>query len=649
MIVLSKEMLYVGERIMGRRKRIAFFGNSLTSRYRRNLCRAFSIAAEEADADLVFFNSLGRIGIVNSVVGDYDTELLDYIDLDQFDGIIYDGEGYYEDGVSVKVEKKLRTARCAVVSISSHVDGFHNIDFDDAEGLRAMVEHFIDHHHFTKIAYMSGYFSHPDAQIRLSVFRSVMKNHGMPEDGAGVFEGDFWYNKGGEAADYFLSLPQRPEVIVCANDYMAMSLLNEFKKRGIRVPEDIAISGFDGTVEGQEFLPHLTSVTRERLDVARKAISLLVDLSENRNVCAHDLRVLPKPIFSQSCGCDPLDYQHVMDIISRMHEETRMSGIALFDSESAMLKLNKVDSVRALESAFAASAITFGEYRSYFMMVHTDANGCPAYDSDFTAPSGNFVPIIWIDKNREYTNSPHHFTGSSMFPVPDSDRPHIYYVMSLHCAEKIFGYAVVEMASKDIFNEYHNVLLLNVATTLHTLQKNNHIHKLVRKLEDLSIRDGLTGMLNRRGFDDSSRSLLSNMREKTSVCAMVIDMDGLKQINDAYGHYEGDRAIRALADSITACCDSGEIAGRAGGDEFYIFAPYYSETHLSRFLLRLRELVDAFNRNNSVGYNMDYSCGAYITETDCYGRIEDFLKISDSMMYAQKQSKPGRENQEPKT
>ena len=627
---------------MERRKRIAFLGNSLTSRYRRGLCRSFNIAAEEKNVDMVYFNSMGRIGIVDDVFGNYDAELLDYIDLDQFDGIIYDGEGYFENGIEDLFVKRLRAVKCPVVSISNHVDGFYNIEFNDAGGIQAMVEHFIECHHFTKIGYMSGFYAHPDALVRLAEFRSVMKKYGLPEDGIGVFEGDFWYKKGGEAADFFLSRTERPEAIVCANDFMAMSLINALKQRGIRVPEDIAVSGYDGTMEGREYLPHLTSVSRERLDIARKAIGLLVDLADNKVVSTNDLRVTPKTIISQSCGCDPLDYQHVLEIITRLHEEIRLDNIAVFDAETSILRLNKVNTVREIESVFAGSALDFGEYRSFFMMIHADSSGCPAYDSDYISPSGNFIPIIWIDKNKEYINSPHHFSSSFIIPSTESDRCHIYYVMGVNCVDKMFGYSVVEMTNKDIFNEFYNVWNLNIALTLNYLQKNNHINKLINKLENLSIRDGLTGMLNRRGFDELSRNLISGLRDTTVACTMVIDMDGLKRINDEYGHHEGDRAIKALADMITDCCDSGEIAGRAGGDEFYVFAIDYSEAKLERFLRRMHTKAEGFNLHNKAGYMLDFSCGAHIVETDRNGLIEEFLKISDSKMYEQKQSKPGR-------
>lgn len=624
------------------RKRIAIFGSGLTSRYKRSYCRAYSTAAEKLDIDLVVFNTYGMIGRGNALTDDFESEILNYIDLSQFDGIVYDSEGYNVDGMADKVELKLKSAKCPVVSISSKVDGFYSIDFDDAGGLRMMIDHFIKDHHFTKIGFMSGNLDHPDAVTRLEEFRSVMKEYGMPEDGVGMFEGDFWFNKGTEAAHYFLSLAERPEAVVCANDYMAIALTNAFRKRGINVPKDIAVSGYDGTVEGKELLPHITSVTRERSEIAYKALKLLVDIADNGVPDKPDLRVTPKPIYTQSCGCEPLDYDHVLETVARLHDEKRYMSFAVFDSESVMLQLNRVKSVRGMEAVFEKNSINFGKYLSFFLMVHVDSKGAPAYSSDFTGPSGNFIPAVWIDKNKEYADSPHCADTSRLIPESSSDRNHVYYVMTVHCAGKMFGYSVVEMTGRDIFDEFYNVWMLNLGMTLNSLQMNDHVNKLIGKLEGLSITDGLTGMLNRRGFDNKSREAIADFHERITVCTLVIDMDGLKRINDEYGHSEGDRAIKALADMIIRCCDSGEIAGRVGGDEFYIFAPDYSEIRLNRFIERMKGYTEEYNMANTLDYKFDFSYGSFLTETDSYGSIEEFLKISDARMYEQKMSKPGR-------
>ncbi|MCR5122128.1 MAG: GGDEF domain-containing protein [Ruminococcus sp.] len=628
-------------------KTIAMFGCTFTSRYRRGLTAAFSRAADMLGVNIVYFNSLGKIGDRDPIYGDHEADIIDFIDLSPYCGVVFDGEGYTIESIKTSIIKKLKNSGLPVVSISSYIEGFYNIEFDDAEGIATLTKHFLDHHHFTKIGYMSGYLTHPDAQVRLKRFREVMRERGLPEDGVGMFEGDFWFHKGRQAAEYFLSLPERPEAIVCANDFMAVSLAKAFNERGIDVPGDIAISGFDGTIEGQECVPHITSATRERFDIASRALGLLLDLSCGREPDLSALRVEPTPIYTHSCGCVPLDYRSEAMNINNAYNDNRQTSYNIYGTESSMLQLKFVDSLEKLDDlfknfVFKKESIFFGSFNSYFVMLHSDRSGRLSCESDYLVPSGKFVPAAWIDKEEKYVKPDKPFDSTELIPRVNDEKPHSYYIMSVHCAERTFGYCAVEMATYDIFNEFYIVWLLILSMQLETLWKNDRISKLIGTLEDLSIRDGLTGMLNRRGFEELSRDSLRTIEDERTVCTMVIDMDGLKRINDVYGHYEGDRAIKAAANIITKCCDSGEIAGRAGGDEFYIYAPHYSEKKLERFLEKLKLNADNYNESIGKPYKIELSYGALITKANENTRLEDLLRVSDERMYTMKQSKPNR-------
>lgn len=631
-------------------KSIAFFGCGLTSKYRNGLCRCFNNVAKKLGVNVVYFNSLGNIGEKCTEFGAYEFDLIEYIDLGQFDGIVYDGEGYNVEGMAEKVIEKLRGAQCPVVSISTHVDGFYNIDFEDASGMRRLVEHFIDCHKHTKIGFMSGYLSHPDAQLRLKEFRKVMKERGLPEDGVGVFEGDFWFHKGEEAADFFLSRPERPESVVCANDYMAISLIEAFKKRGIEVPDEIAVSGFDGSIEGRQYVPHITTATREREDIAEQALNLLMNLSNNRNEDCEYI-VSPRTIFTQSCGCKKIIYKDEIQNFNDINDNIRNFGYCLTDTESALLKLNKVVDIKEAERIFDECSSNFGEYSTFFVFMQTDLSGNISCTNEFkeSEAAGRFAPVIWLDKKKEYIKTEEPVDCSALIPEVKSDVPHFYYIMSTHCAERMFGYALIEMEDDDIFNEFYNVFLLNLSVTIERLwkndivnKKNEMVHKLYEKQKVLSVHDGLTGMLNRRGFDEYSKNAITELEGRSVVCTMVIDMDGLKFINDVYGHSEGDSAIKATANIITSSCSSGEIAGRAGGDEFYIYASDYSQEKLDSFNQKLVRLCEEYNSTHNKPYKIELSYGSYLTETDKDGKIEEFLRISDSRMYTQKMAKPNR-------
>ncbi len=647
-LILSNYISEVNFSMINSLKTIAFFGCALTSRYRSGLCKCFNKAAKKINANIVYFNSLGKIGEKTLEFSEGEYDLIDYIDLEQFDGIIYDGEGYNVEGAEEKIIKKLRTAKCPVISISTFVDGFYNIEFEDASGMRRLVEHFLDVHKHTKIGFMTGYLTHPDAQLRLKVFREVMKERGLPEDGVGIFEGDFWFHKGEEAADFFLSRPERPQSIVCSNDYMAISLSTALKRRGIRIPEDISVSGYDGSIEGKQFVPHITTATREREDIAEKTMSILAQLMDNGTFSGDNI-VSPRILLSQSCGCEKIIYKEEIHTIDEINNNIRYFDNCVNDAQAAILKLNKVEKLDELEHSFRECATNFGDYSAFFLFTQTDTKGRLSCTSEYSVPSDKFVPLIWIDKGDEYLRTDKPMRSANMVPQVKSEVPHFYYIMCIYCSERMFGYTLIEMEDDDIFTDFYNIFLLNLSVTIERLWKNDNINKLYEKQKGLyekqkqiSIHDALTGMFNRRGFNDASEYAVNNLEGKSVVCVMVLDMDGLKRINDVYGHNEGDSAIKAAANIITQCCTSNEIAGRAGGDEFYIYASDYSQEKLDKFNYDLIRLCNEYNKSQGKPYKIELSYGAYLIEADKNTRIEDLLKISDSRMYKQKMSKPGR-------
>ena len=593
---------------------------------------------------MVYFHSIGHVvGDRSNSYAKNEPTLLEMIDINQFDGIVFDGESYHASAnLADTIISLLRRAKCPVVSISTHVEGFINIEFEDVDGIRMMLEHFIDVHHFTRIGYMSGSPNHHDAQIRLAEFRRVMRSRGLPENGEGVFDGDFWFNKGDEAADYFLSLRERPEAIVCANDYMAMSLCSAFRKRGLLIPQDIAISGFDGTIDGQDFYPKLTTATRERSDIAEKALGIIMDIINGKEP-DQDLRIFPRPIIEQSCGCADLNFRSLPEM-SKMYAENHSMSYNVRLSESALLKLSLADSIEDLENVFATSSSNIGEYNSFFLVSYTDNEGRVSYDCDFEGRSKKFNAVIRVELDREITHTiPEKGLDSTcLIPRCSSDTPQFYYISSMHSASRLFGYTIISMKGVEVFNEFYNLWIMNLSMMLGNLLKNNRINKLIDSLKEMSTKDDLTGMLNRRGFDILSNEMLRSFDKEHTVCTMVIDMDGLKRINDVYGHHEGDIAIKAAADIITECCDSGEISARTGGDEFFIFAPNYSADKLLRFITRLDDMVAEYNRRQKNEYVLSLSYGTLLAKTDSDTKLSELLKISDSRMYRQKHSKPYR-------
>jgi diguanylate cyclase (GGDEF)-like protein/PAS domain S-box-containing protein len=160
-------------------------------------------------------------------------------------------------------------------------------------------------------------------------------------------------------------------------------------------------------------------------------------------------------------------------------------------------------------------------------------------------------------------------------------------------------------------------------------------------LRSLTIVDDLTKLYNRRGFLTlAERHLKLAVRKKSGVYLLYADLDGLKIINDTFGHLEGDRALVDAADILRSSFRSADIIARLGGDEFTVF-PIEAADGTSQILLnRLDEHLQRHNEaNQSRGYRLTLSVGIARLEPDSSWTIEQLLQHADKALYQQKRNR----------
>ncbi len=161
-------------------------------------------------------------------------------------------------------------------------------------------------------------------------------------------------------------------------------------------------------------------------------------------------------------------------------------------------------------------------------------------------------------------------------------------------------------------------------------------------LQSLSLVDELTGLYNRRGFLAVTDQHVAAIRRDNKIpIVLYADLDGLKQINDSYGHHEGDRALAAAAQILKETFRSSDILARLGGDEFVALAAIEEDEGAESLTDRLREQFDASNAVRSRPYNLSVSVGVAHFEDDRYS-IEDLMAQADHAMYEEKRLKPSR-------
>jgi diguanylate cyclase (GGDEF)-like protein/PAS domain S-box-containing protein len=160
------------------------------------------------------------------------------------------------------------------------------------------------------------------------------------------------------------------------------------------------------------------------------------------------------------------------------------------------------------------------------------------------------------------------------------------------------------------------------------------------QLRDLSTRDELTQLYNRRGFlQQAEQARVCAVSEQHSAALVFIDLNGMKRINDELGHDAGDDALKDAAAVISAAVPATTVVGRLGGDEFVAFAVGFSSDDLEPLRRRLRSLSDERVASGKRPYRISMSVGAAFTAPDSTGSLDELIDGADAAMYEQKRAR----------
>ena len=160
------------------------------------------------------------------------------------------------------------------------------------------------------------------------------------------------------------------------------------------------------------------------------------------------------------------------------------------------------------------------------------------------------------------------------------------------------------------------------------------------ELRSLTLVDELTGVYNRRGFTSLAAQHLSlAQRNGSRVCLIMADMDGLKDINDRFGHQEGDEALSTLAAVLKDNCRQSDLVARIGGDEFVLLTPGIAEGSSAALVSRLQRAVEAENQRGHRAYRFSASIGAVECRPGPSCSVERLLEEADKKMYEVKRAR----------
>lgn len=632
--------------ISGRRKTIGVFICKAYSLFDNAVYHTLEEEAKKHDFDVINFTTVGYFSSQN----EYDEQergMFAFAPIEQLDGIIVAPDTYEIEGFRDQLHAEVSArARCPVVSIRHLGEEFDCVYTDENLALRPLLKHLLEDHGLKRISFLAGYKGHPDSELRLQVYREEMAAHGLTVDEEkNITHGNMWLNCGPQAYEALFSDPEnRPEAVVCANDYMAVGLMRTLQTKGLRVPEDVIVTGFDNVPSISLSMPTLTTVEQDFAGMARTAMEELdrqirnPDSKEKKN--NKKIPIGGKLILGESCGCG----YRGDDYYARISEErgaaldrsnTREVGMTYFTIE-----MNACDDLKDLHRVLVDKSSDTPTLRDYYLCLFEkgkDENGDPIFAEEIT----DTACLVHVMRDRQDHGMPMiSFDRHRLLPdmAEREEEAQMFFLTLLHQRENAYGYALFHYRPGEVpsnFFQHWNIVLSGALSNMH---KRNELLLLYEERRLSSITDVLTRLLNRRGLEEQLAPVWQRLCARGENVAFVsFDMDRLKHINDTYGHQAGDYAIRLTANAIRKAAPRDAILARVGGDEFLAVLPQANKLTADRYIVDFDRELKALNETENRAFTVEASCGAVVFKLNELSTIEECIQKSDEAMYSAKE------------
>ena len=577
----------------------------------------------EHDCFLFIYAMNSEIGIIDD--GSAEVKVFDLIPYDKVDVVVIMNEKIKVRNVVQGIIDRANEANVPVVVVDGEFENVSMVRYDYAGGFEKVVRHVIEDHQSRKPHFMAGHKNNIFSTERIDVFKKVLADNNMPFDDSMVSYGDFWALPCRAATAELLKRDELPDSIICANDIMAINVCDVLSEAGIRVPEDVLVSGFDGIDEAFLSSPGITTAICDMKELAHDVMDTLDEvLAGNRNVMKW-----AKPLFipNESCGCPKKDL-HITATVSELnnlfyHHEDDVHAMQSIISKFMMGKEIR-NSLRYLKENQAKYAQVVVEKSCY------DLENNFFYDD---VKEGD--KIVILDPYDENDDS-YPYDPSTIVPhldkIMETGQPIIFNCLIY--MDKCLGF-VCYSYPRTMLMDYNqtpnltNCFEMSVGGYVVTRYQNY----LRDKLQEMYEKDALTGLYNRLAYTNMLSEIFSKpdtVGKKITI--IVLDLNGLKQINDNLGHLSGDKAITAVADALKNSCPEDALCVRAGGDE--MMALVFNDCDVDK----IQADIDIFlqEKGKELGFAVSASIGSYSTVYEESMDINKLIAIADERMYTMK-------------
>ena len=644
--------------------RIGLFIDFIVSEYAERMIKGVSLACKEKSAELIIF-SIGRLQDFSGGFDYQNAAVASFASSKNLDGIIFISGTLMHSLTKNEVVSYIKSFKpMPIANISMEIPGVTSVIVDCEEAYRSVVDELVERQHCKKIGILGVRGNSSEAKTRIKYLKTFLEEKGISEDNVTVWKSVLSY---GPALEDLRGIYKSIGVfdydaLICMNDEMAFAALDFCKEIGLKVPSDIVILGFDNLYLADSCTPRLSTIKQNFEGQAYLAGMNVIKEINGKSVDKLSV-VKAKPVFRESTRRYPYEAKAF---------EKSLVEYDVEDSDSVSVKETGTEWYRKKGEFYQTTAF-YTEMQSD--MTYDQLRG--RINNDVRSFGISACAIILYDKPIEMSTpfeffhmpkSAHLFaafdnkTGfdsniekknivcnpkEEMLPEGiisiDSDG---VLVFAIYHSTLQYGYIIMRPGHFDsvIYDLFVKLLSSTIASVYSFSLAHSETSRVRKKIDELDLiasTDELTGVYNRRGFYSFGETTLK-FAKAMSQSGMVIycDMDGLKKINDVYGHEAGDKAILAESIILRSNFRSNDVIARIGGDEFAIICPGLNKESLRRIRDQIDEDCRIWSGGNEAGFSISISMGSVEYPSDKVGyKITPLLSEADSLMYMEKREK----------
>lgn len=623
------------------KKRIGIFANGWSCEYLHEIVEGIQKALTVSEPDVFCFVNFS-ISSQDSEKDDGEANIYHLPDISEFDGVVLLANSFNSQNELEYLYKAVMLSKVPCVSLEYDMDGIFSITSDNYSGMYEMTEHIIKVHKRKDILYIGGPVDHQENMERYRAVVDACRKNRIELGNDRVCFAD-WSKAGAIACmkKWYEINRRLPAAVICANDIMATGAIEFVHEHGGNVPEDVIVSGYDCIRSDTEQYFSIASVSHEWSAMGAIAVQYL-EKQWNKPTEMFSMKLKSRFVCGESCGCVETKAAEFNRFEKRRTiESSKHDGLSVDTHFRHMYSaVRKVDDLQGMRESIAALLEDehWMEGDNFLLCLDPDFFVADQEDGNLRRHGyANSLETVCYLKDGKAQKAGTVSVSDSIFFLEKGQKARggqLYVFVPISEEGKTYGFGVMNRDISIIDNNYLYIWTRHMNQYCEHVRRNVILKEMTRRLEEQSLLDALTGVYNRYGCDEIAYPMLEEIHSagETGII-MMVDVDRMKNINDRYGHVNGDLSLIIIAKTLQTVLPKEWVISRYGGDEFLIAGKLFRDINVAALEEKIMEELSKENNRRKLPFRISMSIGITLLSPDDPYDIREKIQESDRNMY----------------